>query len=174
MFAFLLAVSLAAAPSPDPCAYDRDRLLALDQNAFDQDQKGGWRTLDEKGCHTAAADLIRDYRLAHNPASQILLWHEGQIRGFAGQTKDAIALFDKARAKEPDHLGWNLYVDGTIAFLKHDRAALIAARNKLAVLPRPAEWPAQMGWPQNLDVLDRLLACFDGTYHQAYGGKCPT
>ena len=45
MFAFAIAAALAAAPAAAPCTYDRDRLLSLDQKAFDQDLEGGWRAL---------------------------------------------------------------------------------------------------------------------------------
>jgi hypothetical protein len=179
MFAFLLAAALAAAPPADPCAYDRDRLLALDQNAFDQDLKGGWRVLAENPrCYVAAADLIRDYREAHHSTDTILFWHEGQMRASARQTAAAIALFEKSR-KTRDSIGWNFYVDGTVAFLRHDRAQLQAARDKLAALPKPADFhpvgpdgkPFDIKWPPNLNILDGFLTCFDRSYEQAYGTR---
>ena len=46
---WLALLAAQAAPS-SPCQYDRARLLALDQNAFDQDMTGGWRKLEEDGC----------------------------------------------------------------------------------------------------------------------------
>src|SRR4051812_3171712 len=98
MYAFAIAAILATSPI-DPCAYDRDRLLALEPSAFDQDLGGGWRKLaDDPRCLLAAADLIRDYRNAHAHSSTILFWHEGQLRAEAGQIETAIALFAKARA----------------------------------------------------------------------------
>ena len=179
MFAFLLAAAVAATPpAADPCAYDRDRLLALDQNAFDQDLKGGWRVLAQNPkCYVAAADLIRDYREAHHSSDSILFWHEGQMRAFAGQNDAAIALFEKSRHKEPDPTGWNLYVNGSVAFLRHDRSALRSARDKLAALPKPPDWPptgpdgkpVNFPWPLNLNVLDGFLACFNQRYEKAYG-----
>ena len=178
MFAFLLAAAVAAAPASDPCAYDRKRLLSLDLNAFDQDLSGGWRVLgDNPRCYVAAADLIRDYREAHHSTNSILFWHEGQMRAEAGQTSAAVRLFNQSRAKQPDMIGWNFYLDGTIAFLRHDRAALQAARDKLAVLPKPADWPppgpdgkpVNFPWPLNLNVLDGFLKCFDRSYETAYG-----
>ena len=169
---------MAAAAPATACAYDRDRLLSLDQNAFDQDLNGGWRALaDKPGCRLAAADLLRDYRQAHHSTDRILFWHEGQLRAEAGQKEAALALFERSRAKEPDAFGWNLYVDGTIAFLHHDRAALQAARDKLAKVPEPANFhpvspdrkPIQIKWPPNLNVLDGFLHCFDRSYDLAYG-----
>jgi hypothetical protein len=183
MFAFILAAAVAAAPPTNPCAYDRGRLLALDQNAFDQDLKGGWRVLAENPrCYVAAADLIRDYREAHHSMDSILFWHEGQMRAEAGQSEAAIALFERSRAKNPDWFGWNFYVDGTVSFLRHDRAQLQAARDKLAALPRPADFhpigpdgkPFQIKWPPNLNVLDGFLACFNSSYEKAYGSATCT
>ena len=177
MLAFLLAAAITAAPPADPCAYDRDGLLALDQNAFDQDLKGGWRVLAENPhCYIAAADLIRDYREAHHSSDSILFWHEGQMRASAGQSHAAIALFEQSR-KAQDPFGWNFYVDGTVAFLRHDRAQLQAARDKLAALRKPKDFhpvgpdgkPFEIKWPPNLNILDGFLTCFDRSYDQAYG-----
>jgi hypothetical protein len=180
MFALAIAAALGVAPSPDPCAYDRERLLAMDQNAFDEDATGGWRALAQRPkCERIAADLVRDYREAHHSSAFILFWHEGQLRADVGQTDQAIALFDKAR-QENDSSGWNLYVDGTTAFLKHDRTALLIARNKLALLPRPAHLQpillngqsVPLPWPPNLNVLDGLLKCFGRPYSKAYAQPC--
>jgi hypothetical protein len=104
-------------PSPDVCAFDRAKMLALNERDFDQDLTGGWRTLamhDE--CLLITADLIRDYLLAKSPTSKILFWHEGQMRAFAGQTEPAILLFETTREPVNDWFGWNLYVDATIPF----------------------------------------------------------
>ena len=181
MFAFLLTLAVAAAPTQNPCSYDRQRLLSLDENAFDQDLKGGWRPLAyNPQCVLVAADLIRDYRAAHAHYSTILFWHEGQLRAEGGQTAAAISLFNRARATEPGHADWEYYVDGTIAFLKRDRQALQSARDKLAAIPRPANFnptdgdgkPIAIKWPPNLDVLNGLLNCFDRSYAEAYGSAC--
>jgi hypothetical protein len=179
MFGLLLTAAVAAASPTNPCAYDRDKVMSLDQNAFDQDLKGGWRVLEDKPrCYVAAADLIRDYREAHHSTTSILFWHEAQMRASAGQTDAAIALFEKSRQTH-DPAGWNLYVDGTIAFLRHDRAALQAARDKLAALPKPQDFhplgpngkPFKMDWPPNLNILDGFLVCFDRSYEKAYGTR---
>jgi len=172
-------------------------MLALDENAFDQDLSnggGGWRGVAGKhGCIAAAADLIDAYRQAHPDASTTLAWHEGQMRASLGQDAKAIALFDAARhPPERDKAGWNHYVDATIAFLRHDRPALQAARDALAKVPYAAaegmppaldkdgyiEFPAEDGqpsfkmrWPPNIEIVEAFLNCFDKSYDEAYGNK---
>ena len=184
ILALLVAQAIIATP---PCAHDRARLMALDQPAFDQDMTGGWRALAMAGCDSAAADLIRDWRAAHTGADMpnpgILFWHEGQLRANAGQTAAAIALFDRSRktAAEDAGFGWNLYVDGSIAFLRRDRAGFDMARATLAVLPRPAGFdprgpdgkPVTVRWPMNLNVLDGFRRCWNRPYKEAYTCATP-
>jgi hypothetical protein len=179
MFAFVMATAIAIAPVSGPCVYDRDSMLSLDEEAFDQTINGGWRALAQKPqCERVAADLIRDYRQTHHSSAPMLFWHEGQLRADVGQTEQAVALFDNSRRKN-DKSGWDLYVDGTIAFLKHDRPSLLKARQSLATLPRPSDWApilldghlVELPWPENLNVLDGLLKCFDRPYQEAYGSE---
>lgn len=180
MFAFVLAAAVAATPA-DPCAYDRRKTLALDEQSFDQDLNGGWRVLEDKPqCELVAADLVRDYRNLHRgPMDWSLFWHEGQLRAGAGQTRAAIRLFEQAR-RPGMQTSWNLYVDGTIAFLRHDRTALQTVRDKLAALPRPADLKPLVfkgqsiaaPWPPNLNVLDGFIRCFNRSYDEAYGPRC--
>lgn len=186
--AVLVAVAGAAA---DDCIGDRDALLALDQNAFDQDLDGGWRAVAARdGCRGAAADLIAEYRArmlarpvfddAGPSASAILYWHEGQLRAGLGETDAAIGLF-RASVKADDP-AWNAYVAASIAFLLHDREALEAARAALLEVPEPPGFAAaaeqarakgmEVTWPMNLNVVDRLIACFDVDYSDAYAGRC--
>lgn len=173
----LQAVAPAPAPAPesDPCQVDRGIMLALGMNAFDQDHQGGWRPLSERpGCKGTAADLIRDYRAFMQDRIPILYWHEGQLRADLGQNEEAARLMDRTRREGGDEraLWWNPYVDGTIAFLRGDRAALTAARNRLAAAPRPADLPAGRAWPPNLAVMDGLINCFGRPYREAYGEAC--
>lgn len=181
----------AAIKARAQCSFDRARLMALDQQHFDQDTKGGWRAVAHRsGCMSIAADLIRDYRQAHHSQSSTLYWHEAQLRANAGDYKQAIPLMEQSREpKKKDFIGWNDYVDATIAFLRKDRAALADARAKLAavhVKPGSGFPPAKNGfvevrfgngmlrkvrWPFNLDVVDGLIHCFDKSYKVAYGGK---
>jgi len=178
-----LALLAAQATPSSPCHYDRARLLALDQNAFDQDMTGGWRKLEEDGCEAEAADLVRDWRVAHNARDSILFWHEGQLRADLGQTEKAIALFRQSyKSVKQDHgMGWNFYVDGTIAFLRRDHAAFDAAKTKLAALPRPPNFtfegpdgkPVSVKWPLNMNVLEGLNRCWDKSYKIAYACATP-
>jgi hypothetical protein len=182
MLIALLLLTTLQAPAAPSCAYDRERIMALDQRAFDQDMEGGWRVLArEPACAVAAADLIRDYREAHHLSASILYWHEGQMRAEAGQYEAAIALFERSRAAEPDPFGWNLYVDASIAFLHADRPALLRARAALAALPRPQNFaprdpdgrPVNIAWPMNLNVVDGLIRCFGQSYASAYACAAP-
>jgi hypothetical protein len=182
MIVALLLTLAAPGPAPAaPCAVDRTALLALDQQAFDQDLEGGWRALAaRRGCELAAADLIRDYRERRGSSATILFWHEGQLRALAGQAAPAMKLFALSRHPEPVTMGWNLYVDATIAFLRHDRRALLAARAALARLPKPPGFAPRdpdgrlvpIAWPPNLNVVDGFVACFRKSYRQAYSPPC--
>ncbi|KPL49671.1 hypothetical protein XAXN_06060 [Xanthomonas axonopodis] len=193
MLSIVVALPGWAEPAqPVGCNYDRVAMLALDENAFDQDMQGGWRTVaDRPGCAAVAADLLRDYRQGHAITGGIVVWHEGQMRAEAGQTAQAIALFEQSyKPAAEDLAGWNPYVDAMIAFLKRDRAGLEAARARLASVPYPKDkdmpplqdgyvvWPATSGrsemkmrWPPNLDVVDGLVKCYDEPYSVAYGAQ---
>jgi len=196
MLTLLLTLVAQSAPVAAPvpaCQYDRAAMLALDWRALDQDMAGGWRMLANAGCDAAAADLIAAWRAAHTAAGDpraappgadgLLAWHEGQPRAYAGQTTAAITLFDRARktSEEDRGFGWNLYVDGSIAFLRRDRAGLDAARTTLAGLPLPAGYapvgpdgkPRAIRWPMNLNVLDGFQRCWGLPYKQAYACAKP-
>ncbi|WP_444844397.1 hypothetical protein [Duganella caerulea] len=184
-------VSAHEAP-PKKCAYDRARLLALDENQFDQDMSGGWRQLSSiPGCARVAADVLHDYREAHHIESSLLFWHEAQVRAQDGQYPEAIALMKRAyKTPEEDKAGWNLYVDATVAFLSRDRAALGQVKSKLAAVPPPlgADIPPvvngymeldfadgskkKLRWPINIEVVEGLENCFDKPYAEAYGDAC--
>lgn len=189
---FCSAASAQEAPSKN-CAYDHAGMLALDENRFDQNMSGGWRTLaSTPGCALVAADLLHDYREAHHKDSGLLYWHEAQVRAFAGQYKEAIALMKHAyMPAAADKAGWNAYVDATIAFLRKDSAALEQAKTRLAAVPPPpkgADMPPivngymevkfadgttrKMRWPPNIDVVEGLQHCFDLPYVEAYKDAC--
>lgn len=182
MIAPFITLSLAASPVPAvDCTFDTTKMVALDQASFDQDMNGGWRALAAKGCDAAAADAIEAWRNARETPQSVIYWHEGQMRANAGQYKRAITLFKLSKHKvKIDNWGWNLYVDGSIAFLEHDRSKLIRVRNKLEQLPEPADFkrmirldgsPSQAKWPLNLDVLDAFIRCWGKSYKEAYA--CP-
>jgi hypothetical protein len=141
MISSLLLIALFSSAPGQRCAYDADKMMSLSLRDFDQDMNGGWRSLAHTpGCRKAAAGLIRRYRKKHDSTS-ILYWHEGQLRAQIGQTARAIRLFDLSRKPAgSDPIGWNHYVDATIAFLKRDRPALLKARSRLAALPKPNDF----------------------------------
>jgi hypothetical protein len=168
---------LATGVDGNPCAFDRAKLLSLDEHSFDQDMNGGWRSIAQREeCTEVAADLIREYRETRGLTSSTLYWHEGQLRALIGSTDEAIRLFEQSRHVD-DTFGWNLYVDASIAFLKGDKPALLAAREALSGLPRPEDLSVQdaqgnvveVSWPPNLSVVDGLIACFGRGYKEAYG-----
>jgi len=172
----------AEAPQPD-CSYDLDAMLALEREAFDQDlPSGGWRGLGNAGCYVEAAELIRAWRHEKRDHASILYWHEGQMRAYAGQTKEAIALFRRTyTAPEGDgDFGWNFYVSGTIAFLNGDREALTKAIEGLSTVPEPSDnsftrpdgTVVKMSWPPNMNVLRGFEECWGKPYKKAYGSSC--
>jgi hypothetical protein len=170
------AAPAATTPATGSCQIDFTASLALGQDAFDQDMNGGWRALAQRpGCEGVAADLIHAYRANLESHLSILYWHEGQLRANIGQYPEAIRLMEQSRKTE-DRFGWNPYVDATIAFLRGDRPALTAARDRLAGLPRPSGFEdrvlpngLRVTWPQNLAVVDGLVRCFGRPYREAYG-----
>jgi len=173
--------------APPQCINDHAVLVTLASEAFDQDPQGGWRVIAAKqGCTEAAADLISDYRKERwhdlKPAQvNNLYWHEGQLRAYLGQTQRAVGLMMAGVDPSAEDFSFQEYALGTIAFLNRDKVGLESARTRLAALPEPPEFTAQTAelkqkygvtihWPKNLDVLDRLLACFDRGYQEAYKG----
>jgi len=184
--ALLLAAAQADAPAGTPkpdCSYDLSAMLALDRNAFDQDiPSGGWRGLSNEGCYEEAAELIRIWRHEKRDHASVLYWHEGQMRAYAGQTVEAVALFRRTyTAPENDgDFGWNHYVSGTVAFLRNDREALAAAIERLSKIPEPSNnsftradgTVISMSWPPNMNVLKGFEACWGKPYKDAYGSGC--
>jgi len=192
--AFAAALQTTPAPAPEltmapACAYDREAMMALSPDAFDQDLSGGWRALEQKpGCTETAADLLADWREAHRAELKIgdlhiNYWHEGQLRAGLGQTQRAVRLLMAGVNPEVQGDGFQEYAIGTVAFLNGDRAGLEAARARLAATPEPDNWAettasfrekygVTIKWPMNLEVLDGLIACFGKPYDEAYGGAC--
>lgn len=173
----VLSLGQSACPLPDAA------MLALSLHDFDQTD-AGWRSLESEGCEATTADSIARYRdenaarLTHEDTGT-LDWHEGQMRASAGQTAAAIALFEARSGKS--HPSIRPYHDATLAFLKQDRAAFDAARQRLLALPEPEEFTRAraryaatypdlppLRWPLNADVVDGLAACFDRPYREAY------
>jgi hypothetical protein len=181
-FATLVGASAIGAPaapaSPPDCSFDRQAMLALDYLQFDETKDAGWRVIAHRpGCELRAADLLELYRDRRERQVAALAWHEGQLRAAAGETERAIALFESSREKG-GHEG--PYIDASVAFLRHDRAALLDARRRLAAMPEPEGFRKaaeahrlktgeELDWPLNLAIVDGLIACFDRSYDYAYG-----
>lgn len=139
------------------------------------------------GCAAIAADLLAAYRKARwadltQSELHTNYWHEGQLRAGLGQTQAATRLMMAGVNPEMSRSGFSDYALGTIAFLHQDRPGLIAARERLAALPKPADFDQaaqrfkaaygfDLEWPANLKVLDGFIACFDRPYNEAYGSR---
>lgn len=181
MIALLLV--LAVTQATPACRGADAAMLVLPLEEFDQSEQG-WRSLDDGGCEATAAEAIARYRELNAAAlegrDRTLLWHEGQLRAAAGQIEAAIPLLLARRDEESE--ADQAYVDATVAFLRQDRAALLAARDRLAALPEPDGFAAAVErfrqnypdyppptWPTNLNVVDGLIACFGRPYGEAYG-----
>ena len=187
--ALTAAILLQTAPAADPCAYDREAMLALSPEAFDQDLEGGWRLLGAKPeCREVAADLIAAYRTEHRATMKAgdlhtSYWHEGQLRASLNQPTRAVRLLMAGVNPDVQTDGFQDYALGTVAFLNRDMPSLMAARARLAATPEPDHWAEaveqfrsrfglEMKWPLNLEVLDGLIACFGKPYSEAYGQDC--
>jgi hypothetical protein len=172
------------------CAFDREAALALDLVTFDQTEGSGWRPLHDAHCYIEAAGLLRDWQERHhgdfdatNPRDRFIVeflrWHEGQMWANAGRNDLALPLLESTHKKgeNPRDLAWDVYVEGTLAFLRRNRLGLEAAITELAAIPKPPGWdnsvgadgkPISMRWPQNLDVLQGLSRCWEQPYAVAY------
>jgi hypothetical protein len=171
------------------CVEDPESLLALSFQDFDQGvtpveggprEESGWRTIGrQKGCETATADLISQWRVRHNEELQpyfrsFMALHEGQLRAGGGDYSAAIPLIEKGRRAFSGAAG-EAYMDALLAFLQSDYDALIAARERLLAVPEPANWPDQqrrfreqagqeMEWPVNIEATNKLVSCFGKPY----------
>ena len=179
----LFASAMLAQAATTDCRQPDAAMLALPLHEFDQ-TPAGWRSLDAEGCEAVGADAIARYREANRQALAgedlgTLVWHEGQLRAAAGQPDAAIALMLESRREESEAI--QPYVDATVAFLRRDRQALLAARERLLALPVPDYFAAAVErhrvsypnyppptWPLNRDKVEGFVACFDRPYREAY------
>lgn len=176
------------------CVKDPESYLALSQQDFDQGvrptadgprQEWGWREIArQEGCETAAADLIAQWRERHGASldprtRSFMAFHEGQVRAGGGDNAGAIPLIEAGRLSFSGAVG-EAYVDAILAFLRSDRPALLAARERLLAVPEPANWPEMqrrfkeqagqdMKWPMNIEATDTLVRCF-GKPYPVWGG----
>lgn len=167
------------------CVENKFDYLRLDFESFEQDKDKGWRSVGNiKGCERSAASLLQEYReIMYEQKIDSMMWHEAQLRAAAGDTDHAIYLF--SQTKKTNDLSMQLYRDSTIAYLKQDKTALLAARNALAAVPMPdgfakgveqfkkqyPDVPAPT-WPSSLGTVDGFINCFDKAYSEAYSDEC--
>ncbi|MFQ5347585.1 MAG: hypothetical protein ACE5ED_07045 [Rhodothalassiaceae bacterium] len=167
---------------------ERERLLALDTEAFDRTANGGWRPWFEAGCLADTAALIEAYLAAHPDtagAAPELRFHAAQVHAFRGDYAAARAHLRQATYPEdrrdpsrPD--AWNVYMRATDAFLARDRDALTGLYRLMGGEEEAAAEPHSLFGPPPrrrqrmpyLDVVRGLLACFDRSYKEAYGAAC--
>lgn len=171
------------------CVVDPERYLALSQRDFDQGvrpvadgprQEWGWREIARRpGCETAAAILVSEWRQRHDAEltprdHSFMAFHEGQLRAGGGDNAAAIPLIEEGRLSFAGPVG-EAYVDAILAFLRSDRPALLAARERLLAVPEPPTWPEMqrrfkeqagqdMRWPLNIEPTDTLVRCFGRPY----------
>ena len=158
-----VAVLVAAAatctvPSPEEAAQ-----LALPYAEFDS-RSGpfGWRALAAVSCTDLAVSLLARYAEANRgrlaPAERReIAFHIGQALAMAGREQEAIAPLEQALdAQAPPE--WAAYVKATLAFLRRDPVALLAARESYSALaPGSAR----------LRIIDGLVACPTEPYVKA-------
>lgn len=156
-------------PADNPAA-----MTLLGYQEFDQKPGRGWRALADQKRFADAGKVIENYlarRSDMNAQDRANLhFHAAQclaIEGRPASIQTALAHLKDARVQpEPTNspMRWNDYVAATEAFLRSDRAALQAARERIADGPKLDSVAA------NLDVVDRLIANFGKSYTEAYGG----
>ena len=123
---------------------ERERLLALSFDEFDQTNGSGFRLLLDQKRHVEAAELVQEYlrRNGRNLTERervSLNFHAGQLYGIVGDPSKAAPHLIRALYKgEPTPDGhpayWNAYVDATRAFIARDRSGLGEARQRMGNL----------------------------------------
>lgn len=154
-------------------SYQKERLLNLSFDQFDQNINNGWRVIERKGCQKEAIYLIELYTDIHKKdllewQNNILIWHAGQIYGFMGDYQEAIIRFRKninPNELPSDTFKWNAYVKGSIAFLEKDLHSLQKAINDL-------EKATNSHSIINLKILKSFERCFNKTYSEACTPNC--
>lgn len=174
-WAILFAAAVLFVSAPDAVEKTaKTGELQLDYPDFDQRPGSGWRKIAEQGNPREAAELIDRYEREAKKLEEWqrvnLRFHAGQLYAAADRNDAALArfrsaLYDAEPAESP--IKWNAYVRATIAFLERDRKKLADFREEIA------RGPTLQGVVPNLDVVDRLIACFDQPYAIAYRGKSP-
>jgi hypothetical protein len=168
--------STGAAPARAECRLSEADLIAnrsLTWQQFDQEATtpASWRALMARQCYDSAVRAYADY-LAYGPIPTSERWqtsarfHLGQSLASAGRTHEAARIIATARREtEVGGLRWNLYVQGTYAFLTRDRDGLANALTELKL-------QAGQSNAINAGVLSGLLHCWDKPYQEAATPAC--
>src|SRR6266478_3027104 len=127
-----------------PASTQRIGMLSLPYNEFDQSYGSGFRLLYDRGEYLKAAVLIEDYLKAHRELTvgqqKFLHLHAAQLFALGNETSRAVEHLDQAVSHgKTSELGpsWNDMLAATRAFLTHDRAALLATKERLAAAKSP-------------------------------------
>lgn len=129
--------------------WERDAVISLPWQQFDQILDSGWRVYSARHEYRAAADVIEVYLKQHPELTvrqgAVSHFHAGQMRVYDGRAEAGVALMKEAVVPEippglPDD--WNIMVSAHIAFVTGDRAALVALKEQVAALP-----PSRVEWP---------------------------
>ena len=145
-----------------------ENVLALAYWQFDQ-TPNGWRPLADQKRFREAAVLIEAYLRKHPelfPNERAMLhFHAAQLFGFVGD--NAAALPHLKHSAVPDGSAgfptrWNDYVAATRAFLKGERPALLAARERMAHALASDQDRTYLG------VVDLLISRWGESYGEAY------
>lgn len=149
---------------------ERERILALSFDQFDQTEGSGFRILLKQKRHVEAAELIEDYVRRHRRGLTerervSLHFHAGQLYGIASEPGKADPHLTKAQDKrEPTPGGhplyWNDYVDATRAFIERDRPRLVEARKRMGDLNE--------GFPR---LVDSFIENFEEPYADLIFGQ---
>lgn len=128
----------------------RDAILSLPWQQFDQTLDSGWRVYSARREYRSAADVIEVYLKQHQDLTvrqrAVSRFHAGQMRVYQGRTEAGVAHMKKALVPEippglPDD--WNIMVSAHVAFVTGDRATLVALKEQVAGLP-----PSRVEWPR--------------------------
>jgi hypothetical protein len=157
---------------------EREQVLSLDLKAFDQDFKGGWRALSNRGCEAEAATLIQKYIARHQPPVReeaLLRFHEFQLLEASGHMTDALRVLDHVEALDIERgapASWRAYEAATRAFVENNSEKFDAALGALEREAASQSLPARFATMLNLNVVRGLRRCFGRPYNEAYLPPC--
>jgi hypothetical protein len=146
----LISISLCfGGCASQPHDSERDAILSLPWQQFDQTPGSGWRVYWDRHEYPAAADVIEVYLKQHQDLTvrqrSVSRFHVGQLLAYDGRTDAGVAHMRMALVPQippglPDD--WNIMVSAHIAFLTGDRATLVTLKAQEAALP-----PSRVEWP---------------------------